>query len=68
MYDCIYILHICECTALMSPNRAKQPYLQTVTVKADGVLQLFATVRFGSARNLIILANKIVQLYKSLYA
>ena len=26
MYDSAYI---CECTALMSPSRAKQPYMQT---------------------------------------
>ena len=38
MYDCIYI---CECTALMSPNRAKQPYMQTGYSQVYSCLQQY---------------------------
>ena len=38
-------VHISECTALMSPNRAKQPYMHEMWILID--LQLLPTLGFG---------------------
>ena len=42
-------VHISECTALMSPNRAKQPYMHEKWILVD--LQLLPTLGFGIAHD-----------------
>ena len=51
-------VHISECTALMSPNRAKQPYMHEKWILID--VQLLPTLGFGIAHDRVLLANATV--------
>ena len=65
--ECTYInictsifmtVHISECTALMSPNRAKQPYMHEKWILID--LELLPTLGFSIAHYRVLLANATV--------